>query len=95
MLGLYAAVTRRDLEGFQGAGWYPEQAVSRLEALYMFTRWPAYAAFEEDLRGSIEVDKYADFTVFGEDLMDIEAERILETPILMTVVGGEVLFDGR
>jgi predicted amidohydrolase YtcJ len=91
----YAAVTRRDPEGFQGEGWYPEQAVSRLEALYMFTRWAAEAAFEEDLRGSIEVDKYADFTVFGADLMEIEAEAILGTPIVMTVVAGEVLFDGR
>ena len=91
----YAAVARKDLEGYQGEGWYPEQAVSREEALRMFTRWPARAAFEEDVRGSIEAEKYADFTVFAEDLLEVDEAEILEIPVTMTIVGGEILHDGR
>ncbi|MDQ2069777.1 amidohydrolase [Natronospira bacteriovora] len=91
----YAAVSRRDLDGYQGDHWYPEQAVSREEALKMFTLWPAMAAFEEDVRGSIEPGKYADLTVFARDLMSIDEKDILDTDVVMTIVGGEVLFDGR
>lgn len=91
----YAAVTRRDLDGHQDEHWYPEQAVSREEALKMFTLWPARAAFEEDVRGSIEPGKYADFTVFEEDLLEIEEEQILEAEVLLTIVGGEILHDAR
>jgi predicted amidohydrolase YtcJ len=91
----YAAITRKDLDGFQDDHWYPEEAVSREEALKMFTLWPAMAAFEEDVRGTIEAGKYADFTIFERDLMSIDAEDILDTSVLMTIVGGEILFDGR
>ena len=54
MIEFYAAVARKDLKGFSGEGWHPEEAVSREQALKMFTIWAAYAAFEETLRGSIE-----------------------------------------
>ena len=57
MIEFYAAVARKDQKGFVGEGWHPEEAVSRAQALKMFTIWPAYAAFEERLRGSIEVGK--------------------------------------
>jgi len=91
----YAAISRKDLSGHQDDHWYPEEAVSREDALRMFTLWPAKAAFEEDVRGSIEPGKYADFTIFADDLMQVDPEDILETEILMTIVAGEVLFDGR
>src|SRR5437763_7298859 len=65
MIEFYAAVARRDLTGFQGDGWHAEQAVSRADALRMLTVWPAYAAFEEKDRGSLEVGKLADFTVLS------------------------------
>lgn len=91
----YAAITRKDLDGFQDDHWYPEEAVSREEALKMFTLWPAMAAFEEDVRGTIEAGKYADFSIFERDLMQIDEEDILDTPVVMTIVGGEILFDGR
>ena len=61
----YAAVARKRLDGTSGEGWHPELAVSRDTALKMFTIWPAYGAFQEDKRGSVEVGKYADFTVFN------------------------------
>ena len=95
MIEFYAAVARKSLTGESGAGWHLEQAVSRDDALKMFTIWPAYAAFEENLRGSIEVGKLADLTVLSADIMKIRESDILKTKCLMTVVGGEIAFDGR
>ncbi|MEL7490016.1 MAG: amidohydrolase [Pseudomonadota bacterium] len=93
LIEFYAAVARKDLEGFQGPDWTPEQAVSRTEALKMFTLWPAYASFQEDTLGSIEVGKRADFTVFSADIMTIPEEEIPAAKALMTIVDGEVIFE--
>jgi predicted amidohydrolase YtcJ len=90
MIEFYAAVSRKDQKGFSGEGWHPEQAVSREEALKMFTIWAAYAAFEEKLKGSIEVGKLADLTVLSADIMKIPAPEILKTRCVMTVIGGQV-----
>jgi predicted amidohydrolase YtcJ len=90
MIEFYAAVTRKDQRGFSGEGWHPEQAVSREQALRMFTIWAAYAAFEEKLKGSIEVGKLADLTVLSADIMKIPAPEILKTRCVMTVIGGEI-----
>src|ERR1700730_4778933 len=92
MIEFYAAVARKSVKGFSGAGWHPEQAVSREQALKMFTRWPAYAAFEENDKGSIEVDKLADFTVLSQVIMKIPEAKILNTRAEMTVIGGEILY---
>jgi predicted amidohydrolase YtcJ len=91
MIEFYAAVARKDQKGFSGAGWHPEQRVTREQALKMFTLWPAYAAFEEASKGSIERGKYADFTVLSADILNIPEPEILKTRCLMTVVGGEVV----
>jgi predicted amidohydrolase YtcJ len=88
----YAAVSRRDLKGFTGPGWHPEMAVSREQALKMFTLWPAQAAFEERSKGSIEVGKLADFTVLDGDIMKMPLASIPKVKVLMTIVGGEVAF---
>ncbi len=95
MIEFYAAVTRTDLKGNSGEGWHLEQAVSRETALKMFTIWPAYAAFEEKLKGTIEVGKLADLTVLSADIMVIPAPEILKTKCVMTVVGGEVVYEAR
>ena len=92
MIEFYAAVARKSVKGFSGEGWHPEQAVSREQALKMFTLWPAYAAFEENNKGSIEVGKLADFTVLSNDIMRIPELEILKTRSEMTVIGGEILF---
>lgn len=86
----YAAVARKDQSGFSGEGWYPEQAVSRLNALKMFTAWPAYASFREDSLGTIEVGKIADFTIFSDDIMTINEAEILTVEPVATVIGGKV-----
>ncbi|HEY8185461.1 MAG TPA: amidohydrolase [Pyrinomonadaceae bacterium] len=95
MIEFYAAVARKDMKGFSGEGWHPEEAVSRVQALRMFTIWPAYAAFEEELRGSIEAGKLADFTILSADIMKIPEAEILKTRCLMTVIGGEVVYEAR
>ncbi|GEM_PF-19226 len=92
MIEFYAAVARKDIRGYTGEGWHPEQAVSRQDALKMFTLWAAYAAFEENLKGSIEVGKLADLTVLSADIMKIAAPEILKTRCVMTVIGGEVVY---
>jgi predicted amidohydrolase YtcJ len=92
MIEFYAAVARKSIKGKSGEGWHPEQAVSRGEALKMFTIWPAYAAFEEKDKGSIEVGKLADFTVLSRDIMKIPEAEILETQNEMTVIGGEIIY---
>jgi predicted amidohydrolase YtcJ len=93
MIEFYAAVARKDQKGFTGEGWHPEEAVTRAQALKMFTLWPAYAAFEEKLRGSIEVGKLADLTILSADIMKIPEAEILKTRCVMTVINGEIVFE--
>ena len=93
MIEFYAAVARKDPKGFSGDGWHPEEAVTREQALKMFTVWPAYAAFEEKLRGSIEVGKLADLTILSADIMKIPEPDILQTYCVMTVINGEVVYE--
>jgi predicted amidohydrolase YtcJ len=95
MIEFYAAVARKSIKGESGEGWHPEQAVSREQALKMFTIWPAYAAFEERDKGSVEPGKLADFTVLSQDIMKIPEPEILKTRAEMTVIGGEIVFDAR
>ncbi len=95
MIEFYAAVARKSIKGESGQDWHPEQAVSREQALKMFTIWPAYAAFEGKDKGSIEPGKLADFTVLSQDIMRIPEPEILKTRAVMTVIGGETVFDAR
>jgi predicted amidohydrolase YtcJ len=95
MIEFYAATARKDMKGFSGAGWHPEEAVTRAQALKMFTIWPAFAAFEEKLRGSIEVGKLADFTILSSDIMKIPEMDILKTRCVMTVINGEIVYQAK
>lgn len=91
--GIYASVTRRDLNGEPNGGWVPEQRMTREEALKSYTLWAAYAEFAETRRGSIEAGKLADLTVLDRDIMRCPEDDIKDTRALMTVVGGEVVFE--
>ncbi|MFC0634391.1 amidohydrolase [Brevundimonas balnearis] len=95
LIEFYAAVARRDLNGFQGPDWRPDEAVDRLTALRMFTLWPAYASFREDELGTIQVGKRADFTAFDIDLMTVPAERIPTGRAVLTIVDGRIVHDAR
>jgi predicted amidohydrolase YtcJ len=95
MIEFYAAVARKDLKGYRGEGWHPEQAMSRAEALKALTSWPAYAAFEEKDRGTLEPGKLADLTVLSADIMQIAEAEIPKVSCLATVVGGEIVFQSQ
>ncbi|PQZ83888.1 MULTISPECIES: amidohydrolase [unclassified Brevundimonas] len=92
LIEFYAAVARRDLNGFQGPDWRPNEAVDRATALKMFTLWPAYASFRENELGTIEVGKRADFTAFNIDLMTVPAADIPKGHAVLTVVDGQVVY---
>jgi predicted amidohydrolase YtcJ len=92
LIEFYAAVARKDLKGFQGPGWHPEQALSRAEALKSLTLWPAVAAFEEKDRGILEPGKVADLTVLSADIMQIPVEEIPRAKCMATIIGGEVVY---
>ncbi len=91
----YAAVTRKDLKGYSAEGWHPELRVTREEALKMFTIWAAYASFEESIKGSIEPGKLADLTVFSKDIMTVPEMDILKAETLMTIIGGEIVYEKK
>ena len=88
----YAAIARKDVDGYSADGWNLDQRLSRVEALKMFTIWPAIASFQENVKGTIEVGKLADFSIFDKDLMTIPELEILESKNLLTVVGGRIVF---
>src|SRR5438552_7693118 len=89
MIEFYAAVARKSIKGESGEGWHPEQAVSREQALKMFTIWPAYAAFEEKDKGKIDIGMLADCIILSADIMKIPEPEILKTHCVMTVIGSE------
>ncbi len=92
LLGLYAAVTRQDLEGDPAGGWQPDQRLDRAEALRGFTLDAARSLFLEEEVGSLEVGKRADLTVFARDPMTVPAAEIPAVEIDLTLVDGEVVY---
>ncbi len=95
MIEFYAAVGRMDLKGFQGANWHPEEALTREEALDIFTINPAIASFNENRLGTLEVNKKADLTVLSKDIMVIPVEEIPGVKAVLTIVDGKIVYDGR
>jgi len=88
----YASVTRKTLKGVPPGGYEPGQQMTREQALRSYTLSAAFGAFEENLKGSIEPGKYADFTVFDQDIMTVPEDDLLKTKVLMTIVNGEVVY---
>jgi predicted amidohydrolase YtcJ len=92
LANFYASVTRRTREGTRFGWSHPEQRMTRQQALRSYTIDAAYASFEEGIKGSIEPGKLADLTVFSRDLMTIPEKQILDTEVVYTIVGGEVMY---
>jgi predicted amidohydrolase YtcJ len=92
LAGIYAAVTRRTTDGKNPQGWFPEQKITLEEALRGYTLAGAYAEFAENLKGSIAEGKLADLVILGQDIFRIPAERIMETRVEATIVGGRFIF---
>ncbi|BDY05287.1 amidohydrolase [Ferrimonas sp. YFM] len=90
--GLYSAVARQDHQGQPEKGWYPEQALTREEALHAFTLGAAYAAFQETQLGSLEPGKAADFILVDRDYFKVPAHQIWQTRVLATYLDGEAVF---
>ena len=88
--GMHAAATRTDAGGFPPGGWLPNQRLTVEEALEAYTRGAAWAAFEEDLRGTIRRGKLADFTVLDRDVLRGHPQELLAAQVVATVIGGEV-----
>jgi len=90
--GIYAAVTRRTLDGRNPEGWVPEQKITVEQALRGYTYEGAYASFEEDRKGTIKVGMLADMVLIDRDLTAIPPETIRDAKVLKTIVGGRVVF---
>jgi predicted amidohydrolase YtcJ len=92
IMGIDAAVTRRTIDGKNPKGWFPEQAISPLEALKAYTADAAWASFEEKEKGTLSGGKLADFVVLSRDILSGPPDQIVETKVDATVVGGKVVF---
>ena len=90
--GIYAAVTRRTLDGNNIDGWIPEQKISLEEAIKGYTINGAYTEFAEAMKGSVQEGKVADLVVLSQNLFEIPPENILDTEVLMTIFNGEILY---
>ena len=89
LMGIHALVNRRTARGVPVG---ESQKISVMEAIRLYTINAAYHSFDEEVMGSIEVGKYADFVVLGEDILTIPPERIIDIPVVMTIVGGKIVY---
>lgn len=89
LAGIFAAVTRRTTDGVNPDGWVPEQKISVEQALHAYTAANAYAGYQEDVLGTLEPGKYADFVILSEDLFAIDPVDIRDVRVLRTVIAGE------
>jgi predicted amidohydrolase YtcJ len=95
VLGIYAAVTRRTLDGKRPNGWVPEQKITVAEAVEAYTLGSAYASFDERLKGSIEAGKLADIAVLSDDIFKIKPEEIEKVKVVMTIFDGKVIYEKK
>ncbi len=95
VLGLYAAVTRRTIDGKNPDGWYPEQKISVEEAMKGYTTEAAYAGFEENIKGDLSKGKLADIVILSESPFDVSPEKIKDIKIDFTIVDGKVVYERK
>lgn len=93
MYTFYAAVARKDLKNFPEDGFQMKDALTREEALRGMTIWAAFANFEENEKGSIEVGKFADFTILDRNIMEVDEEELPTTKVVATFINGEMVFE--
>ena len=95
IMTFYSAVVRKDISGYPEGGFQIENALGRLDAILAMTISGAYANFEEDEKGSIEIGKFADFIILDNDLIESEENKIPYTNIVATFINGELVFNRR
>ncbi len=93
LFGVYAAVTRRTLDDKNPNGWIPEQKISVEESVRAFTWGSAYAEFQENVKGTLEVGKLADFVILSDDIFTIDPVKIRDVTAVLTVVDGKVVYE--
>ena len=93
LFSFHSAVSRQDADNWPAGGWFPEQKMTREEALKSMTIWPAFAAFQESTMGSLTPGKLADFVILDRDIMTVADRDILGTAILATYIGGKVVYE--
>jgi predicted amidohydrolase YtcJ len=93
LYSFHAAISRQDDANWPPGGWFPEQCMTREEALKSMTIWPAFAAFQEALTGSLTPGKYADFVILDRDIMTIPAADILGVHVSATYIGGRAVYE--
>ncbi len=93
LMGIYAAVTRRTLDEKNPTGWVPTQKITVSEAVRAYTYGSAYASFDEKAKGTIEPGKLADLAVLSTDILSVEPVQIAKARVVMTIVGGRVVFE--
>ena len=91
----HSSVTRQDANNWPTGGWFPDQRMTRDEALKSMTIWPAIAAFQEKDLGSLQVGKYADFVILDRDIMTVAPEQILGTRVVATYVAGRAVYEAK
>ena len=95
LITFHSAVSRQDSTGWPAGGWYPDQVMTREEALKSMTIWAAYAGFQEKVMGSISPGKYADFVILDRDIMTIPASEIIGAHVLSTWIGGKPVYQRK
>ena len=93
LLGIYAAVTRKTMTGEPPGGWFPAQILTVPEAIEAYTMGSAWAAYEDEDKGSITPGKLADFAVLSRDITSIPHAEIKDVEVVMTFLGGKIVFD--
>ena len=93
LAGIYAAVTRRPIDGSRPGGWVPEQKISVREAVHAYTVGSAYASFQDHLKGSLEPGKLGDLVVLSNDIFEIDPTEIAQAKAELTIVGGKIVYD--
>ena len=92
LYGIYAAVTRRTLDDKNPNGWIPEQKITVDEAVRAFTWGSAYAEFQEDVKGTLEIGKLADLIILSQDLFKLDPSKVADMKVSLTMVGGKVVY---
>tara|TARA_B110000438_G_scaffold18578_1_gene17253 strand:- start:650 stop:2344 length:1695 start_codon:yes stop_codon:yes gene_type:complete len=92
---LYASSTRQTLKGNPEGGYEPYQKMTRMEALKSYTINAAYGAFEENIKGSIDIGKYADFTIFSQNIITVPDNQLLNTKIKYTIINGQIEYQAN
>jgi predicted amidohydrolase YtcJ len=95
LISFHAAIARQDARDWPAGGWFPEQKMSREDALRSMTIWPAYAGFQEASMGALTAGKFADFVILDTDIMRVPSEMVMKARVVSTWVGGKAVFEAR